>query len=225
MVRIVIVEDEPALGALVAAYLNRAGYTVTIYGDGHSALQAIAMDPPALVLLDILLPELDGLSVLREVRRIHPEVAIIVLSALSQEPSRIQGLSAGADDYITKPFSPAEVVLRVQAVLRRTKPEPPKRILEVGPIHLDTQTRMVRVNGRSAVLTPSEYLVLVTLIEHPGQTFSRDQLLDVLRGPDGDAVDRTVDVFVAKVRKKLGLWPSPIHTVYRLGYQWGLDLS
>lgn len=220
MASVVVVEDEDSLRALLQAYLDRAGFVVSGYADGRTALAHIAVHPPDLVLLDILLPELDGLSVLEEVRRIHPDVAVILLTALAKEPERLTGLSAGADDYITKPFSPAEVVLRAKAVLRRTKPTPTNPIIDAGAVRIDTQSRTAWVNGRQTVLTPSEYTVLVTLVRHPGQTFTRNQLLDILQGPEGEAFDRTVDVFVAKVRKKLGLWPSPIRTVYRLGYQW-----
>ncbi len=220
MASIVVVEDERALSALLAAYLTRAGFDVATYADGRSAENAIVSRPPDLVLLDILLPGLDGLSVLREIRQICPQVAVILLTALAQESERITGLIAGADDYITKPFSPAEVVLRVQAVLRRTQGEPPPAILESGPVRIDPAARTVQVGDRAIDLTASEYTLLTTLIRHPGQTFTRDQLLDILQGPDGSALDRTVDVFVAKVRKKLGLTPSPIHTVYGVGYRW-----
>ncbi len=193
---------------------------MTTYADGQSAVNAIASRPPDLVLLDILLPGLDGLSVLGEVRRLHPQVAVILLTALSQEPERLKGLSAGADDYITKPFSPAEVVLRVKAVLRRTQGESPPTIMESGPVRIDSAARTVQVGERQIALTPSEYTLLATLIRRPGRTFTRDQLLDILQGLDRSAMDRTVDVFVAKVRKKLGLNPSPIHTVWGVGYRW-----
>lgn len=218
--RIFVVEDEPALQHLLRAYLERAGFLVETFADGLAALQAIDQEPPDLVLLDILLPGLDGLSLIKRLRLNHNHLPIILLTAKSTEADRIQGLQIGADDYVVKPFSPSEVVLRVQAVLRRVKDGmAPSAALRAGPIHLDPGRHEAMVHGNPVDLTPSEFRLLEVMMQHPEQTFTRQQLLDHIAGPDFLGFDRNVDVHIANLRKKLRLKPSPIQTIYGVGYR------
>jgi DNA-binding response OmpR family regulator len=220
MGRIFVVEDDDALRDLVAAYLERAGYEVWRYDNGRAALEAALATPPDLVVLDLMLPELDGLTVASRLREDAPAVAIIMVTARTTEQDRIQGLMTGADDYVVKPFSPAELVLRVQAVLRRMQ-EPPLRArpLAVGVIQLDARRHLVTVGERPVSLTPTEFRILETLMSRPGWTFTRQQLLDQAAGPDFAGFDRNVDVHIANLRRKLRLSPSPIRTVYGIGYR------
>lgn len=220
MARVALVEDEVALRGLLQTYLERAGFTVVSYGDGQDALRGLSTDPVELAVLDILLPHVDGLTLLDTLRGTHPDMGIILLTALSDVSDRLRGLRAGADDYIAKPFSPAEVVLRVEAVLRRAQPRLPLPLVKAGPIVLNTATHEVRVYDDPVALTPAEYRLLSVLIRQPLQIFSRDQLLDILHGPEGEMSDRTIDVHITRLRKKLGLHPPPIRGVYGVGYQW-----
>lgn len=219
--RIYVVEDEAALQNLLQAYLTRAGFTVHVFGNGRDALAAIRATPPDLVVLDLLLPGMDGVRVTEALRSESIDVPIIMLTAKSTEADRIRGFRVGADDYVAKPFSPAEVVLRVQAVLRRAREDKPAAatVLESGPIRLDPGRHTVSVADEPVDLTPTEFRMLMLLMERPGWTFSRQQLLDQVAGPDFLGFDRNIDVHVANLRKKLGLKPSPIRTVYGVGYR------
>lgn len=218
--RVLVVEDEPALQQLLQAYLERAGYEVSCLNNGKQALAEIRRDPPDLLLLDILLPEMDGVTLTEQLRMEHKGLPIIMLTAKSTEQDRVRGLQVGADDYVVKPFSPAELVLRVQAVLRRVKDgQAPSTALQVGPIFLDQARHSLTVEGTPIELTPTEFRLLAVLMERPGWTFTRQHLLDVIAGPDFLGFDRNVDVHVANLRRKLGLKPSPIRTVYGVGYR------
>jgi two-component system response regulator ResD len=218
--RIMVVEDDAALRDLVTAYLGRAGYAVEGYDDGRMALEAALAAPPDLVVLDLMLPGVDGLTIAARLRDAAPGTAIIMLTARSTEQDRIQGLSAGADDYVVKPFSPAELVLRVQAVLRRLKEgQGAGRALRLGALVLDPVRHVVSVGDRGINLTPTEFRILEVLMSRPGWTFTRQQLLDAALGPDFGGFDRNVDVHIANLRKKLRLTPSPIRTVYGVGYR------
>ena len=218
--RVYVVEDEPELVRLLTTYLERAGHTVRSFLDGLQAERAIVADPPELILLDILLPGRDGLGVLRKIRTQGVGTPVILLTALGQERERIEGFRAGADDYVAKPFSPAELMLRVDAILRRARTgEAPGVVLRVGPITLDPRSHLVEVNGRALSLTPTEFRLLAALMSRPGWTFERQQLLDMVAGPDFLGYDRNIDVHIANLRKKLGVTPSPIHTVYGVGYR------
>lgn len=219
--RIYVVEDEAALQNLLQAYLTRAGFTVHVFGNGREALSSIRSAPPDLVVLDLLLPGMDGVRVTEALRAESIDVPIIMLTAKSTEADRIRGFRVGADDYVAKPFSPAEVVLRVQAVLRRAREDKPasETVLESGPIRLDPGRHTVSVAETPIDLTPTEFRMLTLLMERPGWTFSRQQLLDQVAGPDFLGFDRNIDVHVANLRKKLGIKPSPIRTVYGVGYR------
>lgn len=218
--RVFVVEDEPQLLALLATYLKKHGHEPVTFDNGRDALHPILADAPDLVILDILLPGEDGLSLLRQVRDHGSRVPVILLTALSQEAQRIEGFRSGADDYVVKPFSPAELMLRVEAVLRRAKSgAAPGTMLQVGPLALDPQSHVVTAGGRTLSLTPTEFRLLAALMSRPGWTFERQQLLDIVAGPDFLGYDRNVDVHIANLRRKLGLNPSPIRTVYGVGYR------
>jgi DNA-binding response OmpR family regulator len=216
--RVLVVEDELHVTNLLRLYLERAGYEVTSCADGARALETVRQTSPDLVILDLMLPGKDGLSICRELRE-EGDLPVIMLTARTTEQDRLRGLRDGADDYVTKPFSPAEVVLRVEAVLRRSRREPPSSPLRAGPVELDPDMHRVTVHGREVPLTPSEFRLLQALMASPGRTFSRQQLLDRIAGPDFAGFDRNVDVHVANLRKKLGLRPSPVRTVYGVGYR------
>ena len=218
--RVLVVDDEVHVQNLLRLYLERSGYEVETCGDGEGALEAIERQPPDLVLLDLMLPGINGLELCRQLRG-ESELPIIMLTARSTERDRLRGLRDGADDYVTKPFSPPEVVLRVEAVLRRVQrsSEQEPTHLDVGQIALDREAHVVRVSEREVSLTPTEFRLLECLMSSPGRTFTRQQLLDRVAGPDFAGFDRNVDVHVANLRRKLGIAPSPIRTVYGVGYR------
>ncbi len=205
---------------LLRMYLERAGYAVDACGDGEQALARSAVQRPDLVILDLMLPGIGGLEVCRRLRA-EGDIPVIMLTARTTEQDRLRGLKDGADDYVTKPFSPAEVVLRVEAVLRRTGSRADTtETLRAGAIELDPAMHRVTINGRDISVTPTEFRLLHTLIASPGRTFTRQQLLDHIAGPDFAGFDRNVDVHVANLRKKLGMRPSPVRTVYGVGYRY-----
>jgi DNA-binding response OmpR family regulator len=225
---ILVVDDDAKIVRLVRMYLERAGYRVVEAADGRSALAAIALDMPALVVLDVMLPEIDGLAVLRAVRRTD-QTPVIILSARGLVDDRITGLAAGADDYLPKPFSPAELVLRVQRILARTgvsgagdrgdAHEPLRR----ADLVVDRDRHEVRIDGRLVALTSVEFRLLVTLLEADGRVLTRDQLLDAVYGQDeAEILDRTVDVHIGRLRDKLGDdadRPRYVATVRGVGYR------
>lgn len=215
---VMIVEDEPELAALVADYARAAGYAPQVFDDGARALAAIRVQAPALVVLDLMLPGLDGLSVCRAVRAFS-EVPIVMVTARVEEIDRLLGLEAGADDYLCKPFSPRELMARIKAILRRagTGTPAPARALAV-----DEAARRIRVHGQALDLTPSEFAILAALARRPGQVFSRAQLLDAARADSLDATDRAIDSHVKNLRRKIeaaapGL--DAIRSIYGLGYR------
>ena len=226
---ILVVDDDVKIVRLVRMYLERAGYRVIDATDGRSALSAIALEAPALVVLDVMLPEVDGLSVLRALRRTD-ETPVIVLSARGMTDDRIAGLTAGADDYLPKPFSPAELVLRVQRILARAAATgaPGASAKQTEPIShadlvVDRSRHEVRIDGRLIALTAVEFRLLVTLLEADGRVLTRDQLLDAVYGHDeAEVLDRTVDVHIGRLREKLGddaERPRYVATVRGVGYR------
>jgi DNA-binding response OmpR family regulator len=223
---ILVVDDDAKIVRLVRMYLERAGYRVVEATDGRSALAAIALEQPSLVVLDLMLPEVDGLAIIRAVRRTD-RTPIVVLSARGTADDRISGLAAGADDYVPKPFSPAELVLRVQRVLERTTRsapvDAPGGILRHGDLRLDRDRHEADVDGRPIQLTPVEFRMLTVLLEADGRVLSRDRLLDAVYGEDGlEVLDRTIDVHVRRLRDKLGDDPDRprfIATVRGVGYR------
>jgi DNA-binding response OmpR family regulator len=217
---VVVVEDDPSIADLVDLYLRDAGFRVWQAADGSAALAAVAQREPRLVILDVGLPgELDGLEICRRLRA-NSRVPIIMLTARDTEIDRVLGLELGADDYVTKPFSPRELVARVRAVLRRTDAptDAGPRVLELGPIAVDQGRREVRVGGRPVALTAREFDLLAFLAENRGLALTRRQLLDGAWGHDWFGDERTVDVHVRQLRKKLGD-DLRLATVWGVGYR------
>jgi DNA-binding response OmpR family regulator len=201
---ILIVDDDPKIVQLVRAYLEREGFAVVTAGDGRAALAAIRQHGPRLIVLDLMLPEIDGMTVARRVRE-DSDTPILMLSARSGVADRIQGLTEGADDYLAKPFSPAELVVRVKAVLRRTRPAPQRGPLRLSDLEIDRERHEVRRDGVALTLTSAELRLLIALVEADGRVLTRESLLDALYGSDAnETVDRTVDVYVGRLREKLG---------------------
>ncbi len=218
---ILVVDDEPQIVRLVRAYLEGAGYRVAIAYDGEEALYAARQEKPDLIVLDILMPRMDGLEFIRQIRR-EQDVPIIVLTARSEETDRIVGLEMGADDYVTKPFSPRELVARVKAVLRRTRARPSSPVLRVGPITLDRDQRLVTVNGKPVALTPTEFAILEAMMQAPGRAFTRAELLEAAQGIAFESYERTIDAHIKNLRRKIEAEPSrPQHilTVRGVGYR------
>ena len=230
-IRILVVDDEPNIREVVELYLRREGYDVEVRGDGAAALQAIERKAPDLIVLDLMLPELDGTKLARILRNSGQDIPIIMLTAKGEESDRIAGFEVGADDYVTKPFSPKELVARVKAVLRRTgaKPlvDPQAQPLTIGKVTINPSTRQVWVRQNQEItLTAKEFDLLWFLMNHPGQVFTRDQLLDNVWGFDffGDA--STVTVHVRRLREKIEQHPTKpeyILTVWGVGYKFATE--
>jgi two-component system phosphate regulon response regulator PhoB len=202
---ILVVEDEPGLVEMLAYNLEREGFRAATAGNGEEALLMAAEQTPHLILLDWMLPLMSGLEVCRQLRR-NPksrDIPIIMLTARGEEADRVRGLNSGADDYIVKPFSPAELVARVRAVLRRTSPSLAEEVLRFGDILMDLAGHRVRRNGRDVHLGPTEFRLLRHFMQHPGRVFSREQLLDLVWGHDVYVELRTVDVHIRRLRKAL----------------------
>jgi DNA-binding response OmpR family regulator len=215
--RILVVEDDPRTSASVALYLRHAGYDVDVAASGPEALERAAATAPDLLVLDVMLPGLDGIDVCRALRA-RSNVAIIMLTARTVEEDRLRGLEAGADDYVTKPFSPRELVARVGAVLRRAKPS--RQPLRIGDVEIDPELREVRRGGR----TVTEFKLLDVLISVPGRAFTREELAERAFGHDHDALERTIDAHIMNLRRKLErdrARPSVIVTVFGTGYRLG----
>ncbi|MDO8299136.1 response regulator [Lacisediminimonas sp.] len=217
---ILIVEDEPAIVQLVEYALHAAGWSTRVAGDVSSAWECLRERIPQMVLLDWMLPDESGLRLLARIRA-EPRLAalpVIMLTAKSMEEDKIEGLDRGADDYITKPFSPRELVSRMRALLRRRLPEHGEALLRNGPVVLDPNTRSVSVNGRPVEIGLSEYRLLKYLLAHPKRVHTRAQLLDRVWGDHVEIEERTVDVHVLRLRKALGDAESLVKTVRGVGY-------
>jgi DNA-binding response OmpR family regulator len=222
--RVLVVDDDPTVSDVVRRYLERAGFAVTLAGDGPAALQAYEAERPDLVVLDLMLPGLDGLEVARRLRTRPDEVPIVMLTALGEEADRVLGLQLGADDYVTKPFSPRELVLRVQSVLRRAAraaPAPAETLAD-GDLEVDVSRRVARLRGAELALTVREFDLLVFLVRHPGRAFRRAELLENVWGWNfGD--QSTVTVHMRRLREKVEddpAKPKRIVTVWGVGYRW-----
>ena len=222
MAKILIVEDEPALVTMLRYNLRKAGFDVDDAGDGEEALLKVEESIPSLILLDWMLPRLSGLEVCRRLRRKAEtrDVPVILVTARGEEADRVRGLDTGADDYVTKPFSPAELLARIRALLRRVQPGMSSETLECGDVAMDLASHKVRRNGREIHLGPTEYRLLRYFLEHPGRVLSRDQLLDAVWGRDIYVEQRTVDVHIRRLRKALntGTEDDIIRTVRSAGY-------
>jgi DNA-binding response OmpR family regulator len=219
---VMIVDDEKRLVSLVESYLTQEGYRVVSANDGAQALPIASHEKPDLIILDIMMPEMDGYEFMREHRK-EQDTPIILLTARVDDDERVIGLELGADDYITKPFRPRELVARVRAVLRRAgKTEPQAQVLQVADITLDRETRTVTVADRSVDLTPSEFDLLAALMTSPGRVFSRLDLLDILQGIRYEGYERTIDTHIKNLRAKIeadSRSPRYIETVYGVGYR------
>jgi two-component system, OmpR family, alkaline phosphatase synthesis response regulator PhoP len=220
--RILIVEDDPDIAELVARYLEKAGFISDRIASGREAVRQIMARAPDLVILDLMLPHMDGLEVCRTLRSNEKTAAIpiIMLTARADESERIVGLEIGADDYLAKPFSPGELVARVRALFRRSQRGPaPTEAITYGPITVDTERHVVTVHGRDVVLTAKEFLLLAYLLQHRGRVLSRDVLLTDVWGYRYTGGTRTVDVHVRRLREKLPLLVEALVTVKQFGYK------
>jgi two-component system alkaline phosphatase synthesis response regulator PhoP len=224
---ILVVDDEPKIVKTLRAYLEEAGYRVLAAGDGRAALAAFRHERPALVILDLGLPGVDGLDVARAIRK-ESDLPLIMLTARVDETDKLIGLELGADDYVTKPFSPRELVARVRAVLRRSSGEreaPPPTVM-AGDVSIDLERRRVTVAGQPIELTVTEFELLVVLVRNPGRVFTRLELLDRVQGYAFEGYERTVDAHVKNLRQKIepdARNPRYILTVYGVGYRFAED--
>jgi len=214
---VLLVEDEPSVGELVRGYLARDGWMVVWVRSGEEALVELDRHAIRIVILDIGLPGIDGFEVCREMR-VRSRVPILMLTARDEEPDRVVGLEVGADDYLTKPFSPRELVARMKAILRRAEPQPDRDLVQLGDVTLDRGTHDVTIGGRSVELTAKEFDLLAFFLSNPGAVLSRDVLLDRVWGVSYPGGTRTVDVHVAQLRRKLGR-PGLIRTLRGSGYK------
>jgi two-component system alkaline phosphatase synthesis response regulator PhoP len=223
---ILVVEDEPKMVKLARDYLERSNYRVITAADGRTALAVFRDERPNLVVLDLNLPGMDGLDLCRALRR-ESDVPIIMLTARAEEMDRLIGLELGADDYITKPFSPRELVARVRAVLRRVQGDVYQPgLLRTGSLEIDLQGHRVNRDGQTVALSRTEFNLLAVLAQHPGQTFTRAQLLNRLHGVAYDGYDRSIDAHIKNLRRKLepdAADPQYILTVYGVGYKFADD--
>jgi two-component system response regulator ResD len=222
MPQVLVVDDDDTVASVVVTYLERAGHTVERVSDGQAALDAVAKSPPDLMVLDLMLPEVDGLEVCRRVRRTQADLPIIMLTALGEAEDRIAGLEVGADDYVTKPFSPRELVLRIDSVLRRAamKQQPAEQLV-AGSVRVDTAARRATRDGTELALTVRELDLLAFLMTHPGTAFNREELMREVWGwTFGD--QSTVTVHVRRLREKIEddpTNPKLIQTVWGIGYR------
>ena len=221
--RILVVDDEPDIIALVAYHLARSGYRVSTASTGTEALQAAREEQPALIVLDLMLPELSGFQVLERVRadKMLADTPVLMLTARREEPDRVEGLSLGADDYLVKPFSPQELVLRVRNILRRTRVKASERrnLVHIGAVEIDKDAHTVVLDGQQIELTATEYKLLMTLADRRGRVQSRAQLLEIVWQAQPDIQTRTVDMHVQRLRQKLGAAGDAIETVRGAGYR------
>ena len=220
-IQVLVVDDEPDIVALVSYQLVKEGFQISTAADGEEALETAKRELPALIVLDLMLPGMSGFDVLEALRR-HPptrDIAVLMLTARSDEANRIRGLSLGADDYLTKPFSPAELVLRVKAILRRMQSgSSGDNVLDLGEIQIDRSAHTVKVNGESVELTPTEYRLLAMLAEKRGVVQARSTLLKAVWDAAPDIQTRTVDMHIQRLRTKLGESGDIIETSRGFGY-------
>jgi DNA-binding response OmpR family regulator len=215
---VLLVEDEPSVGELVRSYVTRDGYHVIWVRSGEDALVELDRHPIRMVLLDVGLPGMDGFDVCRAIRARSPQIPILMLTARDEEPDKIVGLEVGADDYLTKPFSPRELVARMKAILRRAEQQERQEVLTLGDVVVNCETHDVTVAGEPVELTAKEFDLLAYFLANAGALLSRDKLLDRVWGVEYPGGTRTVDVHVAQVRRKLGR-PSLIRTLRGAGYK------
>ena len=218
---ILLVDDEPSIVQLARMYLERENFRVEAAGDGEAALEAVRRLTPHLIVLDVMLPRLDGLEVCRRLRAENNPVAIIMLTARDEDIDKILGLELGADDYLTKPFNPRELVARIKAILRRAErvSQPDAAPIRLAGLTVDPVRREAHIAGQALDLRTQEFELLLILVSHPGRVFTREQLLQQAWGFDFYGQTRTVDVHIAHLRKKLASSPITIETVTGIGYK------
>jgi DNA-binding response OmpR family regulator len=226
---VLIVEDDRNTAALVAAYLEREGFATVVVHDGGQAIQAAGDCDPVLVILDVMLPNMDGWEICRSLRKIS-EVPVLMLTAREEEVDRVAGLAMGADDYVVKPFSPRELVERVKAILRRSRPASPRSaaIFSFGGLELDTEKHKVARDGCPVALTSSEFKILKALMSSPGKAFSREELLKQCYRHGEEVIDRVIDVHIGKLRQKIEDDPAQprfILTVRGHGYRFSDEIE
>ncbi len=221
MTTVLVVDDEPRISGLVRDYLDRAGFRVVEAADGPAALESFSRHRPDLIVLDLGLPGVDGLDVIRRIRA-SSDVPIVILSARTDETDRVVGLELGADDYVVKPFGPKELVARVRALLRRVDSSTTDDVHRIGDVTVDVPKMRVHVRGDEVELTPSEFQLVATLIAQPGRVFTRGQLLDALHGVSFESYERAIDAHVKNIRRKFGSRPREpqyVLTVHGVGYK------
>lgn len=226
MQKILVIEDEGRIVRLIRDYLEKEGYKVVDARDGKEGLVAFQRQDPALIILDLMLPEKGGLEVAKEIRQ-ESEVPIIMLTAKTEEADRVTGLEIGADDYVTKPFSLRELAARIKAVLRRSKGDLGRQdLIKSGALTIDTESHQVKLNGQKLDLTPTEFDLLAALARNPGRAFTRKNLLEEIGHFPGEGVKRKIDTHVKNLRKKLSGssdQPQFIETVHGVGYRFRKD--
>jgi DNA-binding response OmpR family regulator len=218
--RVLLVDDDEALGALLTEYLGQFGFSVKAVAHPEEGLRAVKSDPPDIVVLDVMLPGMDGFAVCRKIRETS-RLPVVMLTARGDVMDRIVGLELGADDYLPKPFEPRELVARIQAVLRRGAKAEGEETARVGPLEVNWIARSARLGGRPLELTTAEFELLALFVRNPGRVLSRDRILDETRGVDWEAYDRSIDILVSRLRQKLGddaRHPAFIKTVRGMGY-------
>lgn len=219
METVLVVDDEKNIRELIQLYLSNAGYRVVHAVDGAEALRLARTDKPDLMVLDLMLPQVDGYEVCRRLRREGNDLPIIMLTARDDDVDKIVGLELGADDYLTKPFNPRELVARIKAVLRRISPAIGQVVLQLGDLRLDNSAHEAMVAGCKMELRQKEFELLATLMSHPNQALSREQLLTQVWGYEFSGDTRTVDVHVARLRERMGNSSVKIETVWGIGYK------
>lgn len=225
--KILLVDDEKKIVDVVKSYLENSGFSVVEANSGSAALQQFEKENPSLIVLDLMLPDMQGEEICRAIRKTS-QVPIIMLTAKIEEDEILKGLNIGADDYITKPFSPRQLVARVEAVLRRTgdssNPSPQELSLHRGNLFIDPSKYEVKKDGRVINLTPNEYKLLITMAKYPNKTFTREELIAIAFGDEFDGYDRTIDTHIKNIRQKLELDPKNpkyIITIHGVGYRFG----
>ncbi|GIP32797.1 response regulator transcription factor [Paenibacillus sp. J2TS4] len=226
--QVLVVEDDPHIRRFVSINLDQNGFAVTEAALGAEALQSISSHRPDVVVLDIMLPDMDGFEICRKIRESSPDIAVIFLTALGKDLEKIKGLELGADDYIVKPFNPLELIARLRSVLRRTRnrDERSRRVLKSGPLRIDLDSNKLYKHECYIELTPKEYQLVKVFMEHPDKAMDRNELLNLVWGEDFVGDPKTVDVHVRKLREKIeddGSKPVYIETVWGTGYRWRKD--
>jgi len=223
MAHILIIEDDPRLGPRLKRNLELSGYRVTLARNGRSGLDCALAGSANLIVLDLMLPLVDGLHILKKMRREHVNTPVIILTAKGSEAQRLEGFRSGCDDYVTKPFSLMELIARIRAVLRRSGYREKHSVINSAGAVIDPEARSVTSDGRDIELSPREFDLLYTLASHPNQALSRNYLLNEVWGEDSDVTNRTVDAHISYLRRKIELnpeAPARIITVYKVGYKW-----